>query len=40
MERASLFRVTPTDDAGRAVGSPLLVKAGKDDQFNTLTAAP
>jgi hypothetical protein len=33
MERPSLFRVVPTDDAGRAVGPPLLASAGKDDQL-------
>jgi hypothetical protein len=30
MERPSLFRVTPTDDAGRAVGAPLRAYAGTE----------
>lgn len=35
MERPSLFRVVPTNDAGRAVGAPLLAHAGKDDQLGS-----
>jgi hypothetical protein len=34
MEQPSLFLVTPTDDAGRAVGSPLRAYAGKNDQLS------
>jgi hypothetical protein len=33
MERPSLFRVVPTNDAGHAVGQPLLADAGKDDRL-------
>jgi predicted CXXCH cytochrome family protein len=34
MEQPSLFLVTPTDDAGRAVGPPLRAYAGKDDRLS------
>lgn len=35
MERSSLFLVTPTDEAGRAVGTPLRAYAGTDDQLTS-----
>lgn len=35
MERPSLFRVTPTNDAGQAVGQPLIARAGKDDRLGS-----
>lgn len=35
MEQPSLFLVTPTDDAGRPVGPPLLADAGKDDRLSS-----
>lgn len=34
MEQPSLFLVTPLDDEGRAVGSPLRAYAGRNDQIN------
>lgn len=35
MERPSVFRVVPTDDAGRAVGQPLLAYAGNDGRIGS-----
>ena len=35
MERSSLFRVVPTNDAGRPVGAPLLAHAGEDDRLGS-----
>jgi hypothetical protein len=33
MEGESVFEIVPTDDAGAAVGPPLIAHAGRDDRF-------